>query len=373
MSLPELRLATREDEADLRNLMRNNPMPGSISLSYEREPDYFIGAGLDGLLSQTIIARDEGGLLGMGTRAVRLMYVNGEVQETGTMSHLRVDGKRIHGVGMVRQLVRSFGKFHQLHGDGRAPFYLMSVIADNFPALRLMTSGLPGMPSAHLYARMFTYAVSPRRLRPAIKMAPGFGIERGTKEFITEILACLQRSGRRMQFAPAWSETSLFSPDQAPNLNPRDFLLAVNGSRVSGCLALWDQTPFKQTVVRSYSGSTARWRGLINLLSKVVDFPRLPEINCPLKYCYASHLAVDQDDPQIFAALLRAAYNETARRGFNYFMIGLSEASPLRPVLTRNYLHMPYPSQIYGMTWEDGAAAWARVDGRAPGLEIALL
>jgi hypothetical protein len=373
MSLPDLRLATREDEAELRSLMRNNSMPGSISLSYEREPDYFVGAGVDGSLSQTIIARDEAGLLGMGTRAVRQMYVNGEIQETGYMSHLRVDGKRIQGVGMVRQLVRAFGKFHELHGDRRTPFYLMGVIADNFPAMRLLTGGLPGMPSARPYARMFTYAVSPRHVRPEVKMPPGVGLENGTKEHIPEILACLQRNSMRMQFAPFWSETSLFSPEQTPNLNPRDFLLAVNGSHVSGCLALWDQTPFKQTIVRGYNGSTARWRGLTNLLARVMDIPYLPGVNCPLRYCYASHLAVDNDDPLIFAALLRAAYNETARRGFNYFMLGLSETNRLRTILTRNYLHITYPSQIYGMAWEDGATAWARVDGRVPGLEIALL
>ena len=36
-----LRLATPADEAFLRRLLRDNPMPGSISLTYEREPDYF--------------------------------------------------------------------------------------------------------------------------------------------------------------------------------------------------------------------------------------------------------------------------------------------------------------------------------------------
>jgi len=147
----------------------------------------------------------------------------------------------------------------------------------------------------------------------------------------------------------------------------------MDGERVRGCLALWDQTPFKQSVVRGYSGVLRRWRPWNNLLSRFLDIPTLPPIGSRLHYCYASHLAIDEDDPQVFAGLLRAVYNEAARRGFDYFLIGLSGSNPLRRVLSRNYLHITYPSQIYLMAWEDGRQAIAQVDRRVPGMEIALL
>ena len=158
-----------------------------------------------------------------------------------------------------------------------------------------------------------------------------------------------------------------------PNLHIEDFILAVKGSRVVGCLAIWDQTPFKQTVARGYSGWMAHGRPLINLLACFVDLPYLPPVGAPISYCYISHLAIDDDDPRVFTSLLRAAYNATHRRGFNYFMIGLAEADPLRAVLIKNYLHITYPSQVYLMAWDDGLEAVAQVDGRIPGLEIAIL
>ena len=43
-----LRLAALTDEAALRRMLRENPMPGAISLTFEREPDYFAAAGVDG-------------------------------------------------------------------------------------------------------------------------------------------------------------------------------------------------------------------------------------------------------------------------------------------------------------------------------------
>lgn len=369
------RLATPADEAPLRRLLRESPMQGSISLTYEREPNFFIAARMEGALSQTIVAAEDtaGAILGMGTRIVRRMYINGRVQEVGYMSHLRGDLNHSWGLSLARQLARSFGKFHELHTDGRVPFYLMSVIDDNLPARRLMTSELPGMPHAHEYA-VYGYLChlatqgkrgdSPARGDPARPRCP---------EHAPAILECLQRNLSRLQFSPFWSAENLFSPVQTPNLHPQDFFLATQSGRVVGCIALWDQTPFKQTVVRGYSGSMRRSRGVINLVSRIIDVPYLPPVGTPIRFCYASHLAIDDDNPRIFASLLRAAYNETSRRGFNYFMIGLSEANPLRAVLTKSYRHITYPSQIYLMAWEDGLDAIGQVDGRVPGPDVALL
>jgi hypothetical protein len=369
------RLATHADNTALRRLLRENPMPGSISLTFEREPDYFTATGLDGTLSQTVVSIDEetGECQAMGTRSIRPVYLNGEVRDIGYLGHLRVDMRPGWGLSLARQFARSFGKFHELHGDGRVPFYLASVITDNVAARRLLTAKLPGMPTAREYARMFTYAISPRNVRRELHLSSGLRLERGTPEHIPEIAACLQRNGARHQFAPHWPAQELCTPALTPNLHPGDFILAMHGSRVVGCLAVWDQTPFKQTMVRGYSGKMARWRPLINLLARVIDVPYLPEINAAFPYCYASHLAIDDDDPHLFCRLLRAACNETVRRGFNYFMIGLSEANPLRPLLTRNYLHITYPSQLYLVAWEDGLDAAAQVDRRLPGLEIAVL
>jgi hypothetical protein len=369
------RLATQADNAALLRLLRDNPMPGSISLTFEREPDYFVAAGLDGSLSQTVVSIDEetGECQAMGARSVRPVYLNGEVQDIGYLGHLRVDLRRGWGLSLARQFAKSFAKFHELHEDGRVPFYLASIISDNLPARRLLTAKMRGMPSAREYARMFTYAISPRRLRRELSLPSGLRLERGTPEHTSEIAACLQRNGARRQFAPHWPVRDLFSPARTPNLHPEDFLVAIQGSRVVGCLAVWDQTPFKQTIVRGYTGNMARWRPLINRLAQWIDVPCLPEINAPFPYCYASHLAIDQDNPRIFSTLLRAACNETVGRGFNYFMIGLSEANPLRPVLTRSYLHITYASQLYLVAWEDGLDAIERVDGRVPGLEIAVL
>lgn len=363
-------LATEADEAGLRRLLRENPIPGSIALSFEREPNYFAASALEGPFHQTIVAREAetGSVIACGNRAVRPLFVNGAVRDIGYMSQLRVRPDYGQGLYLARGLAGGFKQYQALHQDGRAPFYLLSVIEANVPARRLLTSGLAGYPQMRAYTRLFTYAVYPLRAKPPLQLPRSLRLIRGVETYAAQIVECLNRNGARKQFAPYWTLDSLF----AFNLKVSDFFLALDGERVVGCLACWDQSAFKQTIVRGYSGALARWRGLVNLASRAGLAPSLPEPNTPLHYCYASHVAIDEDDPLIFAALVRALYNHTVAGRYSYFTLGLAEANPLRARVER-YRPIVYISQLYLVTWEAGQTAVAQVDDRLPAPEIALL
>ena len=86
-------VAAQTDDADLRRLLRENPIAGSISLSFEREPNYFDASVVEGDFHQTIVAResDSGNVIAFGNRSIRPLYVNGEIQDIGYMSQLRVN------------------------------------------------------------------------------------------------------------------------------------------------------------------------------------------------------------------------------------------------------------------------------------------
>jgi hypothetical protein len=363
-------LASEADDAYLRRLLRENPIPGSISLSFEREPCYFDASVVEGAFHQTIVAResDSGTVIGFGDRSVRPLFVNGRVQDIGYMSQLRVNPTYGKGMYLARGLAGGFKKYHELHQDGRTSFYLMSVIEDNLSARKLLTSGLPGYPHARVFARMFTYAVYPVRRKREIPLPASMRIIRGDENYTGAIVDCLNRNNARKQFAPYWTCDSLF----LPNLSPADFFLALDDEGVIGCLACWDQTVFKQTVVRGYSGSLARWRKVINVFSHFGRVPYLPQPNTLLRYSYASHLAMDDDDPVIFNALLGKVYHCNLEQNYSYFMIGLAESNPLRRVVEA-YHPLTYVSQIYLMDWNEDGDLLASIDQRIPGLEIALL
>lgn len=370
MSALAFELATEADEAELRRLLRENPMRGAISLSFEREPNYFHAAAIEGPFHQTLVAReaDTGEIIGVGNRSVRPMFVNGRVQEVGYMSQLRIHPKYGTGLYLARGLAQGFQLYRELHADGRTPYYLMSIIEDNLPARRLLTSGLPGYPCAREYTRMFTYAVYPVRHKRPLPLPLPLRIVHGQDAYAGAIVDCLNRNGARKQYAPFWTRDSLFTSD----LKPSDFILALNGNHVIGCIACWDQSAFKQTVVRGYSKSIARWRRALNWLSPLGGWPYLPDPHTRLRHSHASHLAIDDDDSVVFSALLCELYNHNLEHGYSYFVIGLAESNPLRRVV-RTYRPLTYISRIYLVNWENDEDVLMEIDRRIPGLEVAAL
>jgi hypothetical protein len=362
-------LARPCDDEELRRILRESPFMGSISLSLEREPDYFLASAVEGPFHQTLVLRQaqSGEIIGMGDRSVRPRWVNGRVQAVGYFSGLRCREEYRRGMAAARFLSAGFAGQRRLHEDRRAPFYLISIVSDNAAARRILTGGLPNLPRLRPYTRLFTYAIHPAR--PIKEFGPN--LRRGTSKSIPAIVDCLDRYGARTQFAPSWTVETLPS-ELTPGLSISDFFLALQGDRVVGCLALWDQGSFKQTVIRGYSGNMARFRKLINLLAPLGGWPSLPQAGTRLNQCFASFLAVDHDDPQVFSTLLRALYNEAARRRFDYLMLGLAEGHPFHRI-AKAYRPIVYESQVYLAAWEDGYEQVANVDSRPPALEIALL
>jgi hypothetical protein len=363
-------LATPADDPELRRMLRDNPMPGAISVSFEREPDYFIGARVEGPFHQTIVARERSTsrIVGMGTRSIRDMYLNGSPQPVGYLSQLRIQPQYR---AMRRRLAQAFDCLHRLHQDGRAPFYFCSIIEDNLPARRLLSAGLPGLPRFRECARLHTLAIHCRRARRQLPMPESLKLARGSPAYINEIVACLQRNGARYQLALHWTRDTLFDPAHTPNLAPTDFYLALDGDRVVGCLAAWDQSRFKQTIVRGYTGPLGRWRVLVNVGARLAGWPVLPPLNTPFRYCYASHLAIDDDHPEVFAALVRALYNHAVDKKYHYLMLGLSERHPLLQVATA-YRHIDYRSVLYLVAWESEFESLPQLDNRVHAAEIAI-
>ncbi len=358
------RLATPADDADLRQILRENPFTGNISLSFEREPSYFAAAEIEGPFHQTMVVceTETGRIMGMGDRSVRPLWVNGEVTNVGYFSGLRARETYRRGLALARFTQQGFSYYQQLHADGRAPFYLISVIADNLPARRLLTSGLKGLPRLREHTRMVTYAIHPARPKREL-----MSLQRGTPEHIPAIVDCLNRNNARKQFSPVWTKESLLSP-LTPHLVIDDFFLAFSGRRLVGCLALWDQQSVRQTVIRGYGGIYQRFRKAINLLAPLGGWPNLPNVGTRLNQCFAAFAAIDGDDPSVFAALLRAVHNEAAKRRYSTLLLALPETDPLRRLVTA-YHPLKYISQIYLAAWDD----LPDLDSRPPALEIALL
>jgi hypothetical protein len=352
-------LARPEDDPEIRRLLRDNPMDGAIRVSLEREPNAFLAAAVEGEPHATVVARDpeSGRILGMGTRAVWNAFVNGEPCRLGYLSQLRVDRA---ARGRRRLLAAGYAALRELRQPDEAPFDLTSIIADNETARRLLGGGVPGLPAYRELSGFVTLVL------PAVRPKKRT-VEMGDPGLMTEIADCLFRNRRRCQVAPFFTAEELTSPERSRGLAPEDFRIAVRDGRVVGCLSLWDQGGFKQVVVRGYAPRLARWRPWINLLPGI---PRLPDPGEALPHATISHVAVDDDDPEVFQALVESAHAEACARGLAYVVIGFAAGHPWLPWLERRFRPRRYESVLYTVHWDGGSAA---LDGRRPHVGAALL
>ena len=255
----------------------------------------------------------------------------------------------------------------ELRAPDEAPFDLTSIIADNETARRLLSGGVPGLPTYRELSGFVTLvlpALRPMRKRASVEIEPG------RPGRIDEIAECLARNRRRYQVAPFFTAAELASPERSRGLAPHDFRLALRDGRVAGCLALWDQQGFKQVVVRGYAPRLARWRPWINRLPRSLGIPRLPDPGEALPHAAISHVAVDGDDSRIFQALVESAHAEACARGLAYVVIGLAAGHPWLPWLERRFRPRRYESVLYTVDWGEGRVT---LDDRRPHVEAALL
>jgi hypothetical protein len=339
-------------------------------LSLAREPDAFAA---DFGLSRShgfIIAREHAGgaAIGVCERSVRDAFVDGEVRRLPYLGALRVTPAYRHRIRVLRSGFEAVRALLQEPFDlaPDLPFALTSITADNAAARRVLGAGLPGLPSYRPVGELSTFA-----LRTKAYAMPD-GVEQATDKDIPAIAVLLQRVYRRYQLAPVWRAADLERLLAVGGLRIEDFLIARRGPGVCACLAVWDQSKVKQTVIQDYAPWLRRLRPLVNLAAPLTSMPRLPPPGSALRQVYLSHVAVEDDEPAVFRALLRAGSALARRRGFEVALMGFASGHPFA-ALVRRQRAAEYRSLLHLAHWTDGSAAAEALGDRPPHVEIAVM
>jgi hypothetical protein len=371
MSRYSFDLATRADDAELRQILARTPMDGDISVSFRREPDFFAAAPLGGPFSQTVIGRDgaQNRIVGFGVRSCREMYVNGLRIPIGYLSSLRVLSE-YRNLGLV---ARGYAYFHELHADGRTKLYLTTIADGNDRALQIVTSGRAGLPGYYFAGRYLTLAIplSGRRINGHSQC--DVHIRPSTVQDVPELCDFLTTHGPRRQFFPCYGEHDFFRPDGTfLDLRPEDLLLALRDNRIVGTIGVWNQSGFRQSVVERYS-TRLRWaKPFYNGWSRLRGRPALPPVGEPFRYAVAAVPVVADDDLTVCEALLDAAVERAGAGTIGHLLIGLHETDPLVPA-ARNRSRAAYVTQMFHVCWDDGNALRMSLDERTPYLELGTL
>jgi hypothetical protein len=300
--------------------------------------------------------------------------VNGNEVDVGYLSQLRVDDP-FRGRWLAARLLRGLAG---LHADGRTAGYLATITDDNREALGLLVRRpRPSFPTFREAGRIWTLALHVRRGRASTHSASDNALGCADVTELDEIVTFLRREGSRKQFFPAHAAADFGPNGSTPGFRIEDFVVARDphrGGAIVGAMGLWDQTSFKQTVVRGYSG-TLRWlRPAYNGAAWLMGHTAapLPPPGAHLRAAYAAFIAVSHDDPGTFSTLLRRVCALAAARGFTYLLLGLAAGDPLLDA-ARRFPHVAYGSTLYTVCLQGDEAFHSVPDGRVPYMEIATL
>lgn len=346
-------LAGPEHDADIRRLLRECPMPGSISLSLQKEPDYFAAVRMEAPEHQTAIALRGRDVVAMGSVSIHERFYNGQAVRMGYLGGLRVHPSVAGRFDIIR---RGYQFLQQSIERLNLQILFTSIAADNLRARQLLEHGLPGMPTYSHVGDLSTVILPsrPGAIAPSIRPAEQLDLP--------DVISTLNQSSSRFQFAPQW---------QSLENSAQEFLLATDNEGIIACAGLWDQRQFKQAIVTAYPLHLRFFRPIYNALCGLFGRLPLPRAGQPISQAFVSHLACPDDRPDLFLALIDAISAKAYDRGIALLAIGLDDRDPKVNLLRNRYANRIYRTRIYTVAWSGSAVAMP--DGRLMYPEIALL
>jgi hypothetical protein len=168
------------------------------------------------------------------------------------------------------------------------------------------------------------------------------------------------------QLAPVWSANELDALSSM-GLQTRHFF------ECDGALAaLWDQSAFKQTVIRDYAPALAKVRPLANAFAALTGGVRLPAIGKRVRNVYVSHL-VTGPDGKGFVELLNLLRSVAGHAGADLLTLAFAADDARLAMARRNFKAREYHSRIYLVHWPDCGAPAENLEHRLIAPEAALL
>jgi hypothetical protein len=325
MSAPfAIRLATEHDNAALLELTRLCPMRGTVDLAVDRAPRFLALNALQGDPWFVAVAEDRaGGVVACAAAAVREVYVDGLPIRASYVGDLRVAPSARHSMllpVMHRYVIDRLAE----HGVDLA---YSTIVEGNTPAEALR--GRRGLPRYLPLGRIRVAAVTGVRAHSNGKDA----VETARREDVSALARLLDSCARRRDFAPVWSEAAVaHALAVTPGLGLERILVVRRGGEIVATLAAWNQSALQRRRVLAYHGAASLYRRVHDLRALVRCRPMLPRPGETLRELHVTHAAVADDDPDLFAALLREAWRRFSP-GHHFLTFGLAEGHPLLAAL----------------------------------------
>lgn len=326
----KIRLAEPTDDRALGDFLLRDSMPSALRFAVSHQPSFFAALAVYGSTFQVLVAEENGEIVGCAVRATFPCLGLHSPLRCGRLVLLRIAASHRGSL-----LAQGFARLRDLNRQDFVPFHLSTVMEENTEALAVLTSGRIGLPR---YAPLGTIIT---RVLPTVSKieAQDLSISSATTQDRQAILDLLAVTRLRRSLIPAYQPHDWeLGTGLLPAFSFQDLLIARRDSKVLGCLGLWDQRSFRQTLITGMNPWFRLLRPVWNLLAPGLGTLRLPAPGQTAAMGFAALPLFPEEDPVVFSALLQRLRQQAHHRGLDAVVLSLHERDPLCSLLPKGGL-----------------------------------
>lgn len=344
-----------DDGAEILRILESSAAKGSIELIYTRRPDAYASYQKEPGESRIFVTCDGERLVGTAAELIRPVYIGGEIRKAAYLCGLKKDASYDGGVGFGPDFLRT------LQRDD-VDFYYCSVVEENERVKRMFEKKrrILAMDPLCTYT---TFIISPRVRVKRSKHA--FTLRQATHEDWPRLMTFYEEEGRKKDLFPVLNEANRWE-----GLNTESFYLLTDGDEIVAAAALWNQTAYKQYIVKRYGG-LMRWGRLLNPLLTAFGYIRLPKTEQPLDFPTLSFFLTKNDDEMLYRIFLREIL-PIIRKDYGMFVIGLPAHHAAKNFIQK-IPHISFDTRLYAVEFPWSKQEYRTVSAQRVSPECGLL
>ena len=347
--------ASASDGKEILQILESSAAKGNIELIYTRRPDAYASYMKESGEARVFISRDGERAIGTCAEVIREVYIGGEICRAAYVCGLKKDAEYDGSVGFGARFIRD------LQRDD-IDFYFCSVVAENTDARRMFEKSrrLLEMKQTVGYK---TYILSPKVKVNAKKHS--FTFRRATESDTDRLIEFLNAEGKKKDMFPVVKSFDAFY-----NLRAEDFYMLLDGESILATTALWNQTEYKQYVVKRY-GKIMKLARVFNPLLSAFRYIKLPKENAPLNFPMLAFFLCKNDNTDNYLIFLDEIKREVSKK-YGMFVFGLPDGHFARPYADK-LPSISFETKLYEITFPWSEQTYKTPDPKKMFFECGLL
>lgn len=312
-------IAKESDNEEILELLEKTSFESDISIVYAKRPNVFSSIKKDCEKSIIVVGRDKQTrkIKGIGICQIYKFLINGIFENVAYLGGLRVEKDSTLNIVEAYKLIENFIK------ENNVKYTYSTILEDNIYAQKMLTKKRKIMP---FYQKIANYCVN--ILPPKIKFKSNLICKKATIEDLEILKQFIYNKTKNIAFFP---ETN----------NLEDFyILKDEKNNILCCAKLWEQTDYKQLIIKKYSLKYKILRNFSNPILKLFNYPQFPKENEVIKYQTLSYVLYENE--QYLQDFIKQISHFITN---DFFVYGSTN-------INLNFSPIKYRSYVYLVDWD---------------------